>query len=76
MRSLHWSEALSVLHVEGSWRGTLAERPDRAEAECAAGHHGPGCHLGRPVWRRTMITKVDEEDAQDVAIFETSTPSS
>lgn len=24
MRSRHWSEALSVLHVEGSWRGTLA----------------------------------------------------
>jgi len=26
MRLPHWSEALSVLHVEGSWRGTLAEK--------------------------------------------------
>src|SRR6476660_8915712 len=25
MRSPHWSATLSVLHVEGSWRGTLAE---------------------------------------------------
>jgi pimeloyl-ACP methyl ester carboxylesterase len=25
MRLPHWSEALSVLRVEGSWRGTLAE---------------------------------------------------
>jgi hypothetical protein len=26
MRSPHWCEALSILHVEGSWHGTLAEK--------------------------------------------------
>jgi|SRR5215471_10806666 len=32
MRSPHWSETLSVLHVEGCWRGTLAEAARRTPA--------------------------------------------
>src|SRR5207247_10315617 len=32
MKSPHWSEALSVLHVEGSWCGRLAEAAMRTPA--------------------------------------------
>jgi hypothetical protein len=32
MRSPHCSEALSVLHLEGPWRGTLAEATMRTPA--------------------------------------------
>src|SRR5258705_772768 len=33
MRSPHWSEALSVLYVERSWRGTMARPSTRTPAK-------------------------------------------